>query len=338
MPATGPGVIGPRTGTPARRPASWRRTTTHTSRRPDGILGDVQMEAAGRDAWTAPDGAVAVLDQRRVEATIAYVRDRSLTAVRLDPPDGRFGALVGLPVSSGFRRAVDAAWGSSERDGALLYQLLDELPTAALVSGFALGAAGVHPPPGSFDLRTKADICAGWVTGGTILVEGEKLGHTPSLAGPPAPALLGTDDAQAWHPVGPIGPHGMRRWRQIDVWRPEGGDVVAVEAFFRDSHVDGEGSETVVHEYVVTAELDPGTLRFLACRAEAGALPWTECPGALASAGRLVGSSPDGLRPRVRESFVGTSTCTHLNDTLRALGALPPMVAAVVRGGPGAPG
>jgi hypothetical protein len=29
-----------------------------------------------------------------------------------------------------------------------------------------------------------------------------------------------------------------------------------------------------------------------------------------------------GLRGRIRGEFVGTSTCTHLNDTLRAIGDL----------------
>jgi hypothetical protein len=48
-------------------------------------------------------------------------------------------------------------------------------------------------------------------------------------------------------------------------------------------------------------------------------LPYPECPASGGSAARLVGSSIDGLRRHVRQDFTGTSTCTHLNDTFRAL-------------------
>ena len=48
-------------------------------------------------------------------------------------------------------------------------------------------------------------------------------------------------------------------------------------------------------------------------------LPWFECPEAAASAGRLAGRSLDSLRAGVRAEFLGATTCTHLNDMLRAL-------------------
>jgi hypothetical protein len=48
-------------------------------------------------------------------------------------------------------------------------------------------------------------------------------------------------------------------------------------------------------------------------------LPWQECPQAIGSAPRLVGHTLAGLRPYVRGEFIGTSTCTHLNDVLRGL-------------------
>ena len=314
-----------------------RRTTTHTSLRPDGLLGDLQMQAAGRDLWTGRDGTTELVAEARLDATIAFVQDRSLTAIRTQPPaGGSLDGLIGRRVSSGFRKALDEALLDEDRTSSLRYQLLDELPTAVLVSGFALGAAGTFPPRGTFDLSHNADICAGWATGGTILVEGESLGHPPPVTGPVAPRLDDPDDPAAWHPVDPVGPHVMRRWRRIDVWSPAGGDSVDVEAFFRDSHVDADGLETVVHEYLVTAELEPRTYAFRSCRADVGVLPWTECPGALASAGRLAGTPPDDLRSRVRDSFVGTTTCTHLNDTLRALAALPFMARLVETGGPAA--
>ena len=48
-------------------------------------------------------------------------------------------------------------------------------------------------------------------------------------------------------------------------------------------------------------------------------LPYVECPSAAASAARLAGQDLDALRERVRADFVGTTTCTHLNDLLRSL-------------------
>ena len=51
-------------------------------------------------------------------------------------------------------------------------------------------------------------------------------------------------------------------------------------------------------------------------------LPWQKCPGAIGSAARVRGMTLAELRGRIRGEFVGTSTCTHLNDTLRAIGDL----------------
>ena len=58
-------------------------------------------------------------------------------------------------------------------------------------------------------------------------------------------------------------------------------------------------------------------------------LPWQACPAAVASASRLVGVAAADLPGRVRTDLAGTSTCTHLNSTLRTLadvGALAPTV------------
>lgn len=83
--------------------------------------------------------------------------------------------------------------------------------------------------------------------------------------------------------------------------------------------MSGDETETVLHEYTVHAAFDPGTGRFVSGAADVGALPWPECPAAVASAARLAGAPAEGLRGWVRDTFVGTTTCTHLNDTLRSL-------------------
>lgn len=310
----------PRSGTPARRPGSVRRTTSHVAGRPEGLLGPVHLEAAGRDLWTDPAGEGEVLADATVSADFNLADGSVLRSLAVDPGDDRFAQLVGQRLSAGFRRALDRAVPDEDRAASLRYQLLDDFPNASLIAGFAIAAAGLHPPKGHFRLSDKADICAGWATGATILVEGEELGYPPQVTGPPAPDLL-TGDRSAWHSVPGSGPHSMRRLRCIDVW-PDG-DRLEVEAFFRDSHIDGDGAEWVVHEYLLSATAETGTLVFTESRAETGVLPWVECPGALASAGRLIGTGAADLRERVRHDFVGTSTCTHLNDTMRALAALP---------------
>ncbi|MDA8045198.1 MAG: DUF2889 domain-containing protein [Actinomycetota bacterium] len=322
----------PHAGTPSRRPRSLRRTTTHTSLRPDGPLGDVHLSAVGRDLWTGADGRAQVRARAGVDAVISFISDRSLRSLAVEPPagpDDRLDLLEGRRVSSGFRRTLDEALPAETRAESLRYQLLDDLPTAVLVSGYAMGAAGMHPPRRAFDVRAQADICSGWATGATILVEAEQLGRVPHGTGPVAPLLVSDADPDAWHSFGPMGPHSMRRWRRIDVWRPVGDGPFAVEAFFRDSHMDAAGAETIVHEYLVRAALRPGTLEFADIEVDIGVLPWVECPAAGASATRLIGTTPHDLRERIRHEFTGTSTCTHLNDTLRALAALPYMVRAV---------
>ena len=103
----------------------------------------------------------------------------------------------------------------------------------------------------------------------------------------------------------------------MDVWID--GGIGSVDCFFRDSHADDHGVERVVHEYTARATVDPETDRIVASEAIAGALPYPECPGATASAERLAGVRVVELRDSVSASFVGPTTCTHLNDTLRAL-------------------
>src|SRR6185295_2521772 len=107
------------------------------------------------------------------------------------------------------------------------------------------------------------------------------------------PPVEAGDDPLAWHPITPLPPHSTRRRRRLDVWDDDDG-VARADCYFRDSHFDDQSVETVVHEWRVTAELDPDALVFSACEAERGPLPFGECPGATASAGRLVGMSVDG--------------------------------------------
>jgi Protein of unknown function (DUF2889) len=125
-----------------------------------------------------------------------------------------------------------------------------------------------------------------------------------------APRLEPADDPHAWHAMPSLPPGGTRRRRRLDVHAPGPDGLHPIDAHFRDSHVDGEGNETVVHEYAVTGSVDART-------------------------------TFDDLRLRVRRELVGTASCTHLNDTLRSLadvGALLPFrPRRVTRAAPGPP-
>jgi hypothetical protein len=320
-------------GTPPRVPGSVRRTSTVDTSFPEGVAGPRRVDARARDLRTEADGTATVLDAVRLDVVLESAGAvRSIRAVPPDAgaaaPDTALDALVGVSVHTGFRRAVDAALPDLVDSGSLRYLLLDDLPGASLVAGVAFQHAirtrGTIP----VELLTRmVDICAGWAHDAAMPAFIRHEGFSPPVVGPPAPVLEPADDPLAWHPAEPVPPQGSRRRRRLDLV-PDG-DLVHVDVHFRDSHVDPDGAETVVHEYTVALDVDPATATIV--RAEAGprVLPWHECPTAAASAGRLAGQTLSGLRRHVRSTFVGTTTCTHLNDTLRGLADLPLLLAVL---------
>jgi hypothetical protein len=97
------------------------------------------------------------------------------------------------------------------------------------------------------------------------------------------------------------------------------GPDVVIDAHFRDSHVSEGGVETSIHEYSVDATADASTLLVRRASSTAHALPWVECNIAPRSASDIEGRTLGELRAFVRAEMTGVPTCTHLNDTLRAL-------------------
>ncbi len=310
------GVHAPTESTPPRAPGSLRRTATTDMLRLSGLLGELVMVGRARDLWTDASGAAQVLGAAGYEARVAYLPQREIVQVATEPALPEAQQLVGARATSGFRAALDAALPAERDARSLLYLLLDDLPVTALVSGYAMSFGIRVPMPPGRRMLQHPDLCAGWRTGGTILVEMERDGHVPVVTGPEAKPLARGNDPLAWHALPPIPPNGMRRHRRLDL---SAGDPLGIDVLFRDSHVAPDGRETIVHEYSVTASVDAGALIFDQIEATAHALPWIECNSAAASASRLVGRHVRGLRPEVRAEFTGTTTCTHLNDTLRSL-------------------
>jgi hypothetical protein len=305
-----------------------------------------------RDLVTPRQGDAVVTDEASFSARIGAFRDgQIIEAISASPTVAGLDTLVGRSAARGYRRELRRLAEEQGLVGRAVYQLLDDLPGTSLVAGYspelnrrdadrgseAPDPGEVREPEASPHLLALEGVCAGWQSGGAIVASVREVGHVPIRLGPDAPSLDRPDDPMAWHELpGPIPPHGMRRRRRIDVAPPpDGQGVLTVDAMFRDSYLTADGVETVVHEYTFTADVDPRTGVVLAAEATPRALPFLQCPEAGASAGRLAGAGFDDLRERIRAEFVGPTTCTHLNDMLRALadvGGLAARVGAVAAG------
>jgi hypothetical protein len=315
------GVADPIARTPRRRPGSARRTShIDIEFLADGGL---VLSGAARDLVTPASGGPPVVDAA-AEVTARLDARHALADLRTSPSDPRAEALLGLTVGRGFRAAVDRALSGEGDADAPLYLLLDDLPVAALISGYDLLYRGDEAMRDVDATQVKADICSGWRSDGTMIVSLRTEGRIPVPLGPPANDLVPPDDPVGWHDVAPLPVGAMRRRRLVDV---SAGDPHRVYAMFRDTHVDPDGTETILHEYSLTATLDPVSLVLSACGARPQVLPWTECPFAAASAARLDGHAVGELRELVGREFKGTTTCTHLNDLLRSLADLARLVA-----------
>jgi hypothetical protein len=337
-----PEAAGPSDPVPAtvdRRSGSIRRTSTIDTARPDGFRGDLVITARARDLRTDPHHTPEVIDQVDLSLRVDS-RSRQVLSISASPSRVGLDRLLGCPVGPGFRSRIEDACPGEREAGTLLHLLLDDLPGAVLVSGYAAQRAGVLDQPrrradadvdGSPGLArmmaSQDDLCAGWAHDATLMVTVRARDEIPVSQGPPAPDLERGDDPWAWHTMPPLPPHAMRRRRRLDVMGPGGsGRAGRFDAHFRDSHSDQDGVEWVVHEYSTAGQFDTVGERVTEIGAEARVLPWMECPGAVHSAERLRGMSIAELRTRVRREFNGTSTCTHLNDTLRSLGDLSVLV------------
>jgi hypothetical protein len=290
-----------------------RRTSTIDTY-PDGAA-DSESDLRARDVIVRPDG-MKVLGEVVIRAHLA---NRAIDEIA--PHDERLSRLIGKRVGPGFRSTVGELFPDDVRKSSLLHLLLDDWVGAALVSGYAVQhaaiVAGVEErlPPGTAD--RLAGICAGFAPDASLVGYARRLGTIPAVHGPPAPAV----DPDGMHAVEPLAAHGMRRWRRLDLLPADRGEA-RFDAHFRDSHVDGDGVETIVHEYTVAGAVDVETRAITTITADVRVLPWQECPNAIGSVQRVQGMRLAEVRDRVRGEFVGTSTCTHLNDTLRAIGDL----------------
>lgn len=325
-----PGLEGPLRHHPGCAPTSLRRTTSIDISVAED-LSKLSVQGRGRDLLTDEAGEGHILDTAEIEAELTLDERR---VVRLEATEsGRpldVTRLVGSRAGSGFRRALREEFPMMAESGGLLALLLDEVPVASVISGMAvvrtrarLGLTESIPqrPKGK---AAPLDVCVGWKTGS--LMSQARLGEGTFDFGAQGPITpppeTDSPDPLAWHHTGPIAEGQVRRRRRLDLWRPSPAGPISIDVWFRDAFGEAPGVESGVHEYDVAATVDPDSLVVLGLSARPRVLPAPECPQAAASAERLEGKRLSEVRDLVRASFTGPSTCTHLNDTLRAMGDL----------------
>jgi Protein of unknown function (DUF2889) len=334
-----PALARPLERLPARAPGSLRRTMHVDVGARTEWGSPLPMSGSGRDVATGSGTEdMRVLAEASVKA--GFDPERTLLTLATTPDAPWTADLLGARAGGGFRRRIDEVM-PGEAAGSLLRTVLDDLPAAALISGYAwmrLAHRQGHDPsdlmPSGVASR-MAGLCSGWRHGGVAMnsVVGDR--GVPVQECPPAPELT-IGDPLGWHRADPLPPDWMRRRRCIDVTVGEprarleagaGSDPpFRLWAMFRDTVGEPDGGEAVLHEYVVEAE---GIgLRVETIRAEPRVLPFPECPGAADAVSAMVGRSLAEFPSSVPETLTGIASCTHLNDLLRALGGAAQLVEA----------
>lgn len=342
-----PAPADPHRGTPPRAPGSARRTAHLNMTWPDGPDGEARIDAASRDLLTPGTGRGVPVGEAELRVTVG--KGRILTGISAIPEPERLQELAGHSGGSGYRRllrevltaeaqeaqeAEEAEETGETGDGSPLHFLLDDMPGVTLVgpvvwrlwpevAGYVrrLDDARARAAAGIRSAEHMRDICSGFRGDGLPIqrmTSGEDPGHELVLARD----LAQPDDPLAWHPVGeqPDGAPMMRRRRLVDV---AVGPELVITSLFRDSVWGPDRAERCVHEYGLRATADPATMRLTAIRADPRVLPFGTCPSAGDNVDLLLGEPLGTLRDRVIELIAGTDGCTHLNDALRALEAVP---------------
>jgi hypothetical protein len=252
-----------------------------------------------------------------VELAVEVAPDGTIAGFDAGSLQDAMRPLVGTPSGSGFRRRL----GELPRDTPdlqLAHRLADDLPILLRVAfqTAILDHPALAKPPGGMSL-VGADQCEGWRSDGTMLRQIAAADGVLQMAlTEPVDDTVGPWVGTALSGLPPLPPMATRRRRRIDVVRRDGS--LDVTASFRDSYADPDGVERGLHGYTVTAEIAPdGTVRTV--DASGVVLPWPECWRATGSAQRLLGLTLPEVAETARTELVGRGTCTHLNDTLRAL-------------------
>jgi Protein of unknown function (DUF2889) len=319
----------PAAAPPVRRPGSVRRTSTVLMFWPDGLGTDLHLKGRARDLLTPKDSEPVVL--AHAELSTVTGRERDIQRIEADPDRPGLQGLVGSRAGGGLRSSIAQELPDEMAGGTPLYLLLDDLAGSTLISGFALIRWVDHVPQIKQRLdkaprHIMRDTCSGFRDGASSLLSDGSMSGLRQNTAHPGP-LADPTDPLGWHELDNPPEIAMRRARRIDVW-DEGG-VLGIDAMFRDSCWDPDGSEVVIHEYQMLGEADRATGKLLSITALPRVLPYVECPGAAPNASWMAGTDLRTMRTEVLQRLRAADCCTHLNDGLRSLAEVPVLAAAL---------
>lgn len=249
--------------------------------------------------------------------------NRLIEDIDVTPSSEGIADLVGCR-GGGYLRAALAEFVPHELDGGTpLYLLLDDISGASLVAGIAWSRwtdewARVDPERPRPDME---GVCIGFAPGGSALVE--QRSGLASQRVQIVPRLTNDDDPHGWHELAELPDVSFRRARRIDVWRDPVDGTIMVDSGFQDSMGDPDHGRVAVHEYVLRATVDPGSMLVTSVEPDPRILPFLTCPDAVGTATAVVGTPVAALRTTVLERLARVNGCTHLNDALRALAEVP---------------
>jgi hypothetical protein len=287
-----------------------------------------------RDARTGDDPTTPPEVLAEAETHVGIGEMRTIEDIAFTPPRESSAKLIGSRGGGHLRGVLEEVLPGEREAGTPLYLLLDDISGTSLIAGFGWSrwtadwmqspaarpvSDDDHPVIPVPQRRSPEGVCIGFAPGSRALDEDGRsiFSHRTQPVGP----LVHPDDPYGWHALPDLPDVSMRRARRIDVWID--GDVVHIDAAFQDSAGDPDHYRVAVHEYGITATADVATMTLQSVTPDPRILPYLECPGAVDTASRLIGTRMADLRMTVLERLAKTNGCTHLNDALRALAEVP---------------
>lgn len=311
------------------RPAnSVRRTCSIDVSWPDGVGGDRRFIGTARDYRTGEEGEPGeVLGSARMEARID--EEKTILSISAESAPAALSELVGQKAGSHLRLMLRETMPELLERGDPLYLPLDDLSGTALVSAF--GFSQWNPEfarqfrerltDAEFAnmMESRTNVCWGLAEGNSGLRPDRNMDDVASAE---AGELRNPVDPAGWHDLPDEEGPGFRRARRIDVWRDNEG-LIRIDSSFQDSAKRRDQGRVAIHEYDLAVTVDPATGTIVSLEPTARILPFSECPGAIHNARRLVGKRIEDIRDEVLANLRKTEGCTHLNDALRALAEVP---------------
>ena len=310
----------------ARRPSTWSGPTASAP---------PCTSSGGRaDLVTTAEGEPVVVGEAEMLVTIGA--NRTVESVETVPHRDGIDQLVGTQGGSYLRSAIETALPGEREAATPLHLLLDDIAGTSLIGGLrlvALAARGdaEHEPADARGVRAAQ---------GTHHL----LGATPRRLGAdrararrgPGVTRSGSPATSRWPTIrsrGTSSPSVLRCACAVIVGSTSDprDDTLFIDAFFRDSCWEPDGTEMALHEYTVVSEVDAATHTLRAVRATPHVLPFPECQWAAPHVDQLVGMPVDGFRTSVQETLTELQCCTHLNDMLRCLAEVPALAAALAQ-------